>query len=196
MIIEEMTPAECFELLQQTGFGRIGCARSGQPYVVPIYFTADEDHIYGFSTLGRKIEWMRANPLVCVEVDEIISHLQWRSVVVVGRYQELPDEPQWAPARNHAHNLLQKRASWWEPAYVLSTHQGKPHSAQPIFYRISIHEITGHRAQPDQHELATMSRPLESPRPESWLARWIHRAIQPPTPIDETSSAARCNCIL
>jgi len=176
MIIEEMTPAECFELLQQTGFGRLGCARSGQPYVVPIYFAADKDHIYGFSTLGKKIEWMRANPLVCVEVDEIISHAQWRSVVAVGRYQELPDELQGASVRNHAHSLLQKRANWWEPGYVLSTHRGKPHSAEPIFYRIRIDEITGHRAQPDKHELATMSRPLESHRPESWLARWIHRA--------------------
>ncbi len=83
MIIEEMTPDECFELLQQIGFGRLGCARSSQPYVVPIYFAADKDHIYGFSTLGKKIEWMRANPLVCVEVDEIISHAQWRSVVAV-----------------------------------------------------------------------------------------------------------------
>lgn len=55
MIIREMTPAECFELLQQRGVGRLACAHSGQPYVVPIYLAADKDHIYGFTTL-RKIE--------------------------------------------------------------------------------------------------------------------------------------------
>lgn len=175
MMIQDMTPPECFELLGQTGFGRLGCARSGQPYVVPIYFAADKDHIYGFSTLGKKIEWMRANPLVCVEVDEIISPAQWRSVVAVGRYQELPDEPQWASVRNHAHSLLQERASWWEPAYVLSTHRGKPHSAKPIFYRINIDDITGHRAQPDKHELAMLSRPLEPRRFKNQVARWIQR---------------------
>jgi nitroimidazol reductase NimA-like FMN-containing flavoprotein (pyridoxamine 5'-phosphate oxidase superfamily) len=148
MMIQEMTPPECFELLRQTGFGRLGCARSGQPYVVPIYFAAEKGHIYGFSTMGKKIEWMRANPLVCVELDEIIGPSQWWSVVAVGHYQELPDEPQWEPVRHHAHSLLQKRASWWEPAYVASSHQGGPHSAEPIFYRISIDEISGHRAQP------------------------------------------------
>jgi nitroimidazol reductase NimA-like FMN-containing flavoprotein (pyridoxamine 5'-phosphate oxidase superfamily) len=173
MIIQEMTPAECLELLQQTGIGRLACARSGQPYVVPIYFAVNKEHLYGFSTLGKKIEWMRANPLVCVEVDEIISPGQWRSVIVFGRYHELPDLPVYASIRHHAHSLLQKRASWWEPADVSSTHRGKPHSTRPIFYRISIDEITGHRAQPDTHDLATMSRPLRSSRPASWLARWI-----------------------
>lgn len=183
MMVQEMTSSECFALLRQSGFGRLGCARSDQPYVVPIYFAADKDHIYGFSMLGKKIQWMRGNPLVCVEVDEIIGPAQWCSVVAIGRYQELPDEFRWASVRNHAHSLLQERASWWDPAYAASMHPGKPHSAQPIFYRISIDEITGHRSEPDKHELATMSLPLESHRPESWLTRWIRRAIQTATAI-------------
>ena len=60
------------------------------PYIVPIYFAYEPDHIYGFTTLGQKVEWMRANPLVCVEVDEVLSHFRWSSVVVVGRYENLP----------------------------------------------------------------------------------------------------------
>ncbi len=190
MVIQEMTPTECFELLQQTGVGRLGCARSGQPYVVPIYFAADKDHIYGFTTLGKKIEWMRANPLVCVEVDEIISPAKWRSVIVFGRYHELPNLPVYASIRNHAHDLLEKRAVWWEPAYVSSTHRGKPHSAQPIFYRISIDEITGHRAEPDEHDLATLVRPLAPHRSESWLSRLIHRTAQNAILINGTISAS------
>jgi nitroimidazol reductase NimA-like FMN-containing flavoprotein (pyridoxamine 5'-phosphate oxidase superfamily) len=193
MIIAEMTPAECFALLQETGFGRLACARSGQPYVVPIYFAVNKSHIYSFSTLGKKIEWMRANPLVCVEVDEVILPSQWRSVVVAGRYQELPDKRQWAAIRNHAHSVLEKRASWWEPAYVSSTHQEKSHSAEPIFYRIRIDEITGHRAQPDEHELATMAHPLDPPHPESGLATWVLRAARNATPIDATNVASRFN---
>jgi len=196
MKIQEMTPAECFELLKETGIGRLGCAQSGQPYVVPIYFVVNEDHIYGFTTFGKKIEWMRANPLVCVEVDEIITPEKWRSVIVFGRYQELPDDPRWAPARYHAHSLLEKHAVWWEPAFVWRTHRGKPHSTEAILYRISIEEITGHRAQPDHHEMTMTSEPLESHR-GGWLSRWLHRGVRNGTPIDgPASTPARFNCAL
>jgi nitroimidazol reductase NimA-like FMN-containing flavoprotein (pyridoxamine 5'-phosphate oxidase superfamily) len=34
---------------------------------------------------------MRSNPLVCVEVDEVLSHDHWVSVIVFGRYEELPE---------------------------------------------------------------------------------------------------------
>jgi nitroimidazol reductase NimA-like FMN-containing flavoprotein (pyridoxamine 5'-phosphate oxidase superfamily) len=173
MKIEEMVPAECLELLQQTAIGRLGCSQSGQAYVVPVYFVANKNYIYGFTTLGQKIEWMRANPLVCLEADEITSPENWRSVIVFGRYQELQDDPRWASARHHAHCLLEKRAVWWEPAFVSSTHRGKPHSSEPIFYRISIDQITGHRAQSDPHEMAT-PQPLESQRPEGWVSKWLH----------------------
>jgi hypothetical protein len=42
-----------------------------------------QDHkgmLYSFATIGRKVEWMRANPLVCVEVDEIVSRQKWQTV--------------------------------------------------------------------------------------------------------------------
>ena len=36
---------------------------------------------------------MRANPLVCIEVDEGANQLHWKSVVVLGKYEELCDVP-------------------------------------------------------------------------------------------------------
>ena len=90
------------------GFGRLGCARDNQPYVVPIYFAYEPDHLYGFSTFGRKIEWMRANPRVCVEVEEVASHFSWVSVILNGRYQELPDTPECSSERQHAYPLLRE----------------------------------------------------------------------------------------
>ena len=36
---------------------------------------------------------MRANPLVCVEVDEVAAYDQWLSVIAIGRYEELPETP-------------------------------------------------------------------------------------------------------
>jgi nitroimidazol reductase NimA-like FMN-containing flavoprotein (pyridoxamine 5'-phosphate oxidase superfamily) len=56
--------------------------------IVPIYFSYDAECLCCFSTLGQKIEWMRENPLVCVEADEIAAHDEWVSVVAVGHYLE------------------------------------------------------------------------------------------------------------
>lgn len=144
MFIHEMTMDECHRALQKAKVGRLTCAHDGQPYSVPINFVFDGTCIYGFTTVGQKIEWMRANPLVCLEVDEIVSDNEWTSIIVFGRYEELPEQPELEHARIHAHALLQQqRAMWWEPAYVSEGHRDQTHSLIPIFYRIHIEKITG-----------------------------------------------------
>ena len=178
MRIQEMARTECFDVLARARFGRLGCAYDNQPYVVPIYFACDETHLYGVATFGKKIEWMRANPLVCVEVEEVASHNQWETVVIFGRYEEMPDRPEWQCQRAHAHELLRKRPMWWQPAYVASTHRGVPHSLIPVFYRIRIDEITGHRALPDDQGRApeSSSSTSRSRHAHGWLSQLIHRA--------------------
>ena len=106
-------------------------------------------YLYSFSTVGQKIEWMRANPLVCVEADEVVSPEQWVSVIVFGRYEELPDTPEWQGARAFAHTLLKRHAVWWEPAYVKTILHGTQRPLVPVFYRIHALQITGHRATPE-----------------------------------------------
>jgi nitroimidazol reductase NimA-like FMN-containing flavoprotein (pyridoxamine 5'-phosphate oxidase superfamily) len=148
MLIREMNPQECRELLMRLGSGRLGVARNNQPYVIPIYFAYEPERLYGFSTVGQKIEWMRANPLACVEADEIVSHDNWSSVVVLGRYEELPDKPEYAALRLHAQEVLEKRAMWWQMGYAASQARRRPIPAAPIFYCIHIEDITGHKAAP------------------------------------------------
>lgn len=150
MFIHEMTIAECVSALHKAKVGRLACAQNGQPYTVPINFAFDGTYLYGFTTLGQKIEWMRANPLVCLEVDEIISENQWMSIIVFGQYEELPDKPEYERARVRAHSFLQKRAIWWEPAALSQEHRDQPHSLTPIVYRLHVKKITGHRATPDE----------------------------------------------
>jgi hypothetical protein len=150
MVIREMTPEECRRALAEADIARLACESGGQPYVVPVYLAYDGTALYGFSTVGRKIEFMRANPLVCVEIDDVESQSQWISVVVFGRYEELPDTPDNEAARLHTHELLQKRAMWWQPAYVAGTHGDLASPLIPVFYRIHIARMTGHR--PDSIE--------------------------------------------
>ena len=90
MLIQDMTREMSEDLLKRTHVGRLGCAQGSQPYVVPISFAYHREFIYSFATIGKKIEWMRANPLVCVEADEIVSRHKWQTVVIFGRFQELP----------------------------------------------------------------------------------------------------------
>ena len=157
VFIHEMTEFECRQALEQATVGRLACSRDNQPYVVPIYFVFHRDHIYAFTTLGQKIEWMRTNPRVCLEVDERTAHDKWQSIVVFGQYEELPDLPQYEAARVKAHELLEKHVMWWEPAWVGATHRDLPHSDKPIFYRIKIDRITGRRATPDQGLLESVA---------------------------------------
>jgi nitroimidazol reductase NimA-like FMN-containing flavoprotein (pyridoxamine 5'-phosphate oxidase superfamily) len=152
MLLREMSRQECCDLLSRLGIGRLGCARNNQPYVIPIYFAYEPDRLYGFSTLGQKIEWMRANPLVCVEADEVLNHNNWESVVVLGRYEELPDKPEYAVLRLHAQSILEKRAMWWQTGYAASQSRHGKQPATPVFYCIHIEDISGHKAVPDAVE--------------------------------------------
>ena len=58
---------------------------------------------------GQKIDWMRLNPRVSVEVDEVKSHLQWKSAIITGRCKELPGTSEYSSERSQALTLLQKR---------------------------------------------------------------------------------------
>jgi nitroimidazol reductase NimA-like FMN-containing flavoprotein (pyridoxamine 5'-phosphate oxidase superfamily) len=169
MFIHEMSEAECRHVLQSANVGRLACARDNQPYVVPINFAFDGTYIYGFSTVGQKIEWMRSNPLVCFEMDQVISHNEWASIVIFGRYEELPDTPEYQCARVQSYRFLQSRAMWWEPAYISQVHRDEPHSLTPVFYRIHVEKMTGHRATSESEPAVGVSNVKRG-----WLSRLLH----------------------
>jgi nitroimidazol reductase NimA-like FMN-containing flavoprotein (pyridoxamine 5'-phosphate oxidase superfamily) len=174
MVIHEMTIEECGDALAHANVARLVCEMDDQPYAVPVYLVYDGTYLFGFATMGYKIDCMRSNPLVCVEIDEVKSENQWMSVVVFGRYEELPETPEYETTRAHAHELLQKRAMWWEPATVAVEHRGFPRTFAPIFYRIHIDRMTGHRASPDpaKDDPATLSGG------EGWLGKLLHLVLR------------------
>ncbi len=149
MLLQTLNDGECRELLIRTGFGRIGCAQENQPYVIPVYFASQGEHLYGFSTVGQKIEWMRTNPLVCIEADEIIAPDNWSCVLAFGVYEEMPDIPKYSDLRQFGHDLVDKRKLWWEPAIASAQTRPDEIRTAPILYRIKISKMTGHRAVPN-----------------------------------------------
>jgi nitroimidazol reductase NimA-like FMN-containing flavoprotein (pyridoxamine 5'-phosphate oxidase superfamily) len=102
--------------------------------------------------MGKKIEWMRANPQVCVEADEVKSHNEWTSVIIQGRYQEYPDTPEHAKLRQRAQSALEKRTLWWQTGFAAAQTRGKFDRDVPVFYCVHIEEISGHCASADPVE--------------------------------------------
>jgi len=151
MTIDELNEKECRDVLARTSLGRLGCSRENQPYIIPIYFAYDANYLYVLSTLGQKIEWMRENPKVCVQVDEVASNSNWVSVIANGTFHELP-EPQYASERAHARKLLQARHHWWLNAMAERRTKSEDLAVEPLFFRIQIESISGLRGTPEHSD--------------------------------------------
>jgi nitroimidazol reductase NimA-like FMN-containing flavoprotein (pyridoxamine 5'-phosphate oxidase superfamily) len=147
MNVTDMTREESIDILSVNRLGRLACARENQPYVVPFHYAFSDNHLYSFSLMGQKVEWMRQNDQVCVQVDEMESARKWQSVVVFGAYEELPATPQWERERGHAWSLLQQHANWWEPGDIKPASQAATSASAHLFYRIRIETVTGRQAR-------------------------------------------------
>jgi nitroimidazol reductase NimA-like FMN-containing flavoprotein (pyridoxamine 5'-phosphate oxidase superfamily) len=148
MLIESMTRQTSIDLLKRARVARLGYIHDGHPYIVPMLFAYDVDYLYSFSTEGQKITAMRANPQVCVEVDDLVTTQQWETVIVLGRYEELPHTEEHETSRAHAYALLQRRPAWWEPGYVKTIVDGKERPLESLYFRIRIDHISGRRGLP------------------------------------------------
>ena len=146
MIIHELTAAQCEEFLTQAVIGRLGCAQHNQPYIVPVsvYFDRGEKCLYSFSTVGRKVQWMRDNPKVCIEVDDIADQFHWTTVLVTGRYEEIGDLEGERSVKERALALFQQHPQWWLPG-TAKLASGVEHET-PVLFRIRITSVSGRRA--------------------------------------------------
>ena len=62
MFIRDLSEEASLQLLRRATLARVACSHQNQPYVAPMSVTYDQNWLYGFSTVGQKINWMRANP--------------------------------------------------------------------------------------------------------------------------------------
>ncbi|RWB51029.1 MAG: pyridoxamine 5'-phosphate oxidase family protein [Mesorhizobium sp.] len=147
MIIRTLSTLECTRLLTMHRVAHLACAKDGQPYVVPINYAYADSHLYAFSMLGKKIEWMRINPLVSLQVHEPGDRREWRSVVVDGRYEELPEGSGYEASRHHAWSLLSKHFDWWEPGGLKPDAPPVSGHSSHVFYRILVEHVSGREAK-------------------------------------------------
>ena len=70
MAIHELSREECLQVLAGARLARLACVKENQPNIVPVYIAYGQPEggkpcLYGFTTPGQKVEWMRANPPRC-----------------------------------------------------------------------------------------------------------------------------------
>ncbi|HXV33537.1 MAG TPA: pyridoxamine 5'-phosphate oxidase family protein [Gaiellaceae bacterium] len=130
-MISELEREQIDDLLSTQVVGRVGCHADGLTYVVPVIYAYDGAAFYVYTVEGQKVRMMRANPLVCFEVDEYEAG-SWRSAIVQGRYEELDAEG--------AERALRLLAARFPPSPA-----GRRPRAEgtPVAFRIVVDEITG-----------------------------------------------------
>src|SRR5262245_42899623 len=79
-------------ILREGNLGRLGCIAAGWPYVVPVNYFFDGKDIYVHTLPGKKLDALRANPRVCLQVDEIKDSFHWSSVIAYGTFEEVSNE--------------------------------------------------------------------------------------------------------
>ena len=87
--LDNLYPNESLSLLEEKQFAHLACHAGHEIYLVPISYVYSDQSIYSHSKPGRKIDLMRKNPKVCLQVEDIKDFFHWKSVIVWGRYEEL-----------------------------------------------------------------------------------------------------------
>ena len=152
-MICKLTDEQIDELLHDNVLGHLGCNDGFNTYVYPTNYIYDGKFIICHSQAGSKIQVMRRNKRVCFQVDEIKNFTSWRSVMLLGEYQELNDERERYNAIKVFTDLL-LRIKISETALLPGTKKQNSHlhwqgNIRPNIYRIVIDEKTG-RYENDQ----------------------------------------------
>lgn len=143
MRVQSMSPLDCTNVLDAHRLGHLACSQNDRPYVVPIYYAHKERFLYSFSMPGRKIDIMRGNPHVSVLVEEFTQGRAWKSVVIEGLFEELPDRVGSKIKREQAWSLLSQYANWWEPGSLRTVAPPVLDHSDHLFYRIAIDAMSG-----------------------------------------------------
>ena len=128
------------DLLTREPVAHLGMAIDGEPYVTPMSFVVDDDRILFRTMAGRKLDGLRSNPKVCIEVSSYDDETgNWESVIVRGTAHFVDD-----PSTRQL--TIAQLFSKYEKVMgsPLSAGGGlMPLGGQPYVIEVSIDEISG-----------------------------------------------------
>ncbi|MDA1209380.1 MAG: pyridoxamine 5'-phosphate oxidase family protein [bacterium] len=93
-MITDLSPEEALGLLASHAYAHLGCSNDGKPYVVPTSYCLIENAICGYTYEGFKVDTLRKNPNICIQVEELEDASHWKSVIAYGTYKELEGDEQ------------------------------------------------------------------------------------------------------
>ena len=83
--MEDLTPAQCFELLRSEQVGHIAVISDGEPYVTPISYVVSNSDIAMRVGDGRRVRAIEENPRASFEVSQYDTETgDWKSVIIQG----------------------------------------------------------------------------------------------------------------
>jgi nitroimidazol reductase NimA-like FMN-containing flavoprotein (pyridoxamine 5'-phosphate oxidase superfamily) len=90
--MDALSREEALKLLAIAPVAHFGIISDGRAYVTPMSFVVDEDRILFRTTGGKKLEALRKDPRVCIEVSKFDPDSgEWASVIVNGTAVEVGD---------------------------------------------------------------------------------------------------------
>jgi uncharacterized protein len=135
MSIGKLGKTDALAILRKGTLGRLGCIAADWPYVVPVNYYFDGVNIYIHTLPGKKLDALRANPRVCLQVDEIKDSYNWRSVIAYGTFKEVSSE-------ETRENVLTKLYSKLPHMTPVESRLVKGMTGTIVF-RIKVEEVTG-----------------------------------------------------
>jgi uncharacterized protein len=135
MSIVKLGDEDSLAILREGILGRLGCIASDWPYVVPVNYFFDGKDIYIHTLPGKKLDALRSNPRVCLQVDKIKDPYNWRSVIAYGTFEEISAEE----TRENILTRMYSRLPHMTPVESRLVEGAKG----TVVFRIKVEEVTG-----------------------------------------------------
>lgn len=144
--LEDLKSNRSIQLLEKNKFAHLACHSGEEIYLVPISYYFAKGYLYSHSRPGHKIDLMRRNPNVCIQVEEVEDFFHWKSVVAWGRFEELKGDEATLAMRQLIQKFAgdEKRRSELEIDFAAQLESA-------VIYRVKIERITG-RYEDGEHD--------------------------------------------
>ncbi|MDO7171111.1 pyridoxamine 5'-phosphate oxidase family protein [Mariniflexile sp. AS56] len=89
-MIQNIEEKEMRFILENNYVGQLGYVYQNRPFVVPItyYFDKERNAVICYSGDGHKMKAMRKNKDVCLQISDINTVNDWKSVLVHGKFEQ------------------------------------------------------------------------------------------------------------
>lgn len=146
-MIRTLNEEECYHILGDNYIGYLAYIYRNRPFIRPITYFFDKRNnvLISYSGNGHKVNAMRKHNQVCLEVAEIDSVNDWKSVLVQGTFVQLYS----SEAKSYLHEfslgvkdlIIEKEGRSLD---FISDFSSKIYNDDtPVVYIIKVEEITG-----------------------------------------------------